>query len=168
MLNFPCGDDLIRWDSYNNEYVCNRFSIDEWHKMVCDIDTETEWQYFVSEYSDFVKCYILRKIGCNEAIAFVYLYKESITNKVVSIHGGGWGKSVHLSLLFYRGLIVMVDYLLLQGIKVRTSCLVENERAYRFLKSMGFVKYYASDTKIYMWINEKRLKSSSVYKLLYR
>ena len=54
MYDFTCGDNVIRWDSYNNEFVCNRFSINEWHKMVCDIDTEIEWQTFLSDYSDFV------------------------------------------------------------------------------------------------------------------
>lgn len=164
MLDATCKDDVIRWDHYNQEVICNRFSIEEWHKMVGDIDTETEWQHFVSEYSDFVKCYILRKIGCNEAVAFVYLYKESITNKVVSIHGGGWDKSMHLSLLYYRGMIVMIEHLLNNGVKVRTSCSIKNTIAYRFLHSIGFVKYYASNTHIHMWINEKRLKNSLVYK----
>lgn len=167
MLNFPCGDDVIRWDSYNNEFVCNRFSIDEWHKMVCDIDTEDEWQSFLSDFSEFVKCYILKKNDTNEAIGFVYLYKESLSSKVVSIHGGIWDSRTS-SLLAYRAIFVMIEQLFNEGMKVRTSCLIENKPASRFIRGIGFVKYYSSHTHTYMWINQKRLNSNPIYKRLKR
>lgn len=165
MLNFPCGDDVIRWDSYNNEFVCNRFSIDEWHKMVCDIDTEIEWQTFLSDYSDFVKCYMLKKNNTNEAIGFVYLYRELPSSKVVSVHGGIWDSKTS-SFLAYRAIFLLIEHLLSKGIKVRTSCLIENKRAYHFLKGVGFVKYYSSQTHTYMWINQKRLNRNPIYKRL--
>lgn len=165
MLNFPCGDDVIRWDSYNNEFVCNRFSIDEWHKMVCDIDTEDEWQSFLSDFSEFVKCYILKKNDTNEAIGFVYLYKESLSSKVVSIHGGIWDSKAS-ALLAYRAIFVLIEHLFNEGMKVRTSCLIENKPASRFIRGIGFVKYYSSHTHTYMWINQKRLNSNPIYKRL--
>lgn len=165
MLNFPCGDDVIRWDSYNNEFVCNRFSIDEWHKMVCDIDTEDEWQSFLSDFSEFVKCYILKKNDTNEAIGFVYLYKESPSSKVVSIHGGIWDSKTS-ALLAYRAIFVLIEHLFNEGMKVRTSCLIENKPASRFIRGIGFVKYYSSHTHTYMWINQKRLNSNPIYKRL--
>lgn len=165
MLNFPCGDDVIRWDSYNNEFVCNRFSIDEWHKMVCDIDTEDEWQSFLSDFSEFVKCYILKKNDTNEAIGFVYLYKESLSSKVVSIHGGIWDSKTS-SLLAYRAIFVLIEHLFNEGMKVRTSCLIENKPASRFIRGIGFVKYNSSHTHTYMWINQKRLNSNPIYKRL--
>lgn len=167
MLNFPCGDDVIRWDSYNNEFVCNRFSIDEWHKMVCDIDTEDEWQSFLSDFSEFVKCYILKKNDTNEAIGFVYLYKESPSSQVVSIHGGIWDSKTS-ALLAYRAIFVLIEQLFREGIKVRTSCLIENKPASRFIRGIGFVKYYSSHTHTYMWINQKHLNSNPIYKRLKR
>ena len=165
MLNFPCGDDVIRWDSYNNEFVCNRFSIDEWHKMVCDIDTEDEWQSFLSDFSELVKCYILKKNDTNEAIGFVYLYKESSSSKVVSIHGGIWDSKTS-ALLAYRAIFVLIEHLFNEGMKVRTSCLIENKPASRFIRGIGFVKYYISHTHTYMWINPKRLNINLIYKRL--
>lgn len=167
MFDFTCGDNIVRWDHYNQEIICDRFPFEEWQKIVDEIDTDDEWQHFLSEYSDFVKCYILKDVDCNDSIGFVYLYKESISKKIVSIHGGGWGKSMRLSILYYRGLILMIRHLLNHNYKVRTSCLIINKRALRFLHSLGFVKYYTSKTHYYMWINEKRLKARKVYKYLY-
>ncbi len=114
-----------------------------------------------------MKCYVMYTCTDNKAIAFLYIYNEDKASNIVSIHGGGWGKSFHLSLLYYRGLILMIQYLWQQGFRVRTSCMVENKRAYRFLQSVGFVIYRSTDTYIYMWINEKRLKGNRMYKHLY-
>lgn len=168
MFDFICGDNVVGWSHYNQEIICDRFSFEEWHKIVDDIDTDDKWRHFLSEFDDFVKCYILKEIDCNNSIGFVYLYKESISNKIVSIHGGGWGKSMRLSLLYYRGMILMIKYLLKQSYKVRSSCLITNTRAFRFLHSLGFVKYCTTETHHYMWINEKRLKASRIYEYIYR
>ena len=62
----------------------------------------------------------------------------------------------------------MIEYLLNQGRKVRTSCFVGNDRALRFLTSIGFVKYHTSDNYHYMWINIKRLQNSKIYKYIKR
>lgn len=168
MFDYTCGDNIIRWDYYYKETICDKFSLEEWHKIVSDIDSEEDWQSFLSDYRDFVTCYILRQVGCKEPIGFVYLYKESTTNKILSIHGGGWGKSMHLSLLYFRGFVVFIENLLDKGIKVRTSCFVGNDRALRFLTSIGFVRYLTTENAYYMWINIKRLQNSKIYKYLKR
>lgn len=164
MFDATCGDDIIRWDNYNQEIICARFAFKDWQKIVNDINTDEEWQDFLSEYDFFVKCYILKDVESNDSIGFVYLYKDSIPNRIVSIHGGGWDRSMRSSLLYYRGMIILINNLLNNGFKIHTSCLIGNTVAYRFLHSIGFVKYYSSTTHIYMWINEKRLKSTSIYK----
>ena len=68
------------------------------------------------------------------------------------------------TLFHYRGMMLMIEAILSQGVKVRTACLVTNERAYRFLRSIGFVKYRTTAEVIKMWINEKRLRNSKMYK----
>lgn len=90
--------------------------------------------------------------------------EEDDKGKIVSFHGGGWGKSVANTLLFYRGMICLVESLLNDGLKVRTACLKGNTVAYRFIKSAGFVNLRNSDTYHYFWINKKRLYSSRIYK----
>ena len=159
-----CYNQLLRWDLYDGESLCNRFDIQEWNKMVSDIYSDAEWKKFLTEYNAVVKCYILRTNYDDKEIAFVYLYNESGSFDIVSIHGGGWDKSIALSILYYRGLILMIETLLVKNVKVRTTCTMNNTRAYKFLRSIGFVKYRSVDDVIYMWINEKRLKQSSIYK----
>lgn len=159
-----CCNQILRWDLYDGESLCSRFHVQEWNKMVSDIYSDAEWKKFLTEYNDVVKCYILRTNHDDKEIAFVYLYNESGSFDIVSIHGGGWNKSIGLSILYYRGLILMIETLLKQNVKVRTTCMSSNTRAYNFLRSVGFVKYSSVDDVICMWINEKRLMQSSIYK----
>jgi hypothetical protein len=60
----------------------------------------------------------------------------------------------------------MIETLLSQGKKVRTSCFIDNKRAFRFLRGIGFVPYCYTKTAVYMWINEKQIMQSLIYKRL--
>lgn len=164
---FNCIEDsVIRWDLFRNEQLCEKFPPNEWKLMVSDISSNDEWRKFIAHNQELVRCYILRTCANKEDIAFVYLYNEKGIFDVVSIHGGGWGRSMRLSLLYYRGLILMIETLLSQGKKVRTSCFIDNKRAFRFLRGIGFVPYCYTQTAIHMWINEKKLIQSPIYKHL--
>ena len=165
--NISIRDKFIKWESYaGNNKICERFPPKEWHKMVADIHSDRDWKQFLSDYSHFVKCYMLYRCNDNTPIAFAYIMQEDEKGKVVSFHGGGWDKSISLTLLYYRGMIRLVEALLDCGLKVRTTCLKENSTALRFLKSGGFVNYRTSDKYLNFWINKNRLKSSKIYKLI--
>lgn len=160
-------DKFIKWEPYaGNNQICSRFSLEEWHKMVADIYSDRDWQQFLSEYSLFVKCYILYCCNDSTPIAFAYVMQEDEKGKIVSFHGGGWDKSIGLTLLYYRGMIRLVESLLDSGLKVRTTCLKDNLTALRFLRSGGFVNYRTGDKYHHFWINKNRLKSSKIYKLI--
>lgn len=163
------SDDTIQWRPYCDEdIICNRFSIGEWHKMVTDLHSDDEWRLFVSEYDDIVACYVLCRRTDNEPIAFLYVYLEDYSRRLVSVHGGGWGKSLRLSFLYYRGLISMIGCLFAHGFRVRTSCLKTNQHALRFLRSVGFVVYCHEGNFFKMWINHYRLFNSVPYRYLYK
>ncbi len=158
------GDKYVKWIYYTaNEAVCSRFLHSVWYLIAQDINSDKEFAQVLAN-NEYVKCYILVDKCYNNPIAFVYVKRESLQDGIVSIHGGGWNKSMRLSILYYRGITLLIEYLQNRGIKVRTSCLIGNTRALRFLYSIGFVKYRTTDTHIYMWINEKRLKQTSIYK----
>ena len=48
--------------------------------------------------------------------------------------------------------------------KIRTSCLVSNERAFRFLHSVGFISYYKTMDFYYLWLPQKRFQNTEIYK----
>ena len=108
MLSFV-EDAVVRWELYRGEALCDRFPIDQWRLMVTEIETDKEWRDFVDKYKDFVRCYILRSVTDNEEVAFVYLYNESGNFDIVSIHGGGWDRSIKSTMYYYRGLILMIS-----------------------------------------------------------
>ena len=59
---------------------------------------------------------------------------------------------------------MIIEALLNCNLKVRTKCALANITAIRFNRSVGFVPYRYTDTSVYLWINEKRLKGSVMYK----
>ena len=157
------SDGVIKWIPYSREErICERFPLDVWHRIVHDIDSDEEWGNFL-EKSQFVKCYILRQCSNNESIAFIYTMQENFKGTIVSIHGGVWGSP----LLHFRGYILMLKNLLEQNLKVRTYCNKLNSAAIRFDKSVGFVPYRYTENEVFMWITEKRLKGTKLYKRFY-
>jgi hypothetical protein len=163
-VNTIVGDKAIKWIAYTKEeIICKRFPLDQWHLAIHDIDSDKEWASFLSE-STFVKCYILKLCSNNKSIAFAYTIQEDVYGKDVSIHGGGWDNN----LMYYRGFVLMVKYLLEQGLKIRTCCRLSNPRAIRFTRSVGFIPYRYTADEVFMWINEKKLKSSKIYKRIYQ
>lgn len=161
------SDGVIYWALYDGtEKVCTRFDKEEWHLAVSDIDTDEEFAEVVNTCQT-IKCYILRLCCDDSSIAFIYTKYIDERNRVVSIHGGGWGRSFSSSRHYCRGVILMVKHLLEQGLKVQTSCLLENKRAYRLMHSIGFVKYRIDKGYVDMWINKERLHRSKMYSYLY-
>lgn len=161
------GDSFVKWKAYKySDCIVNRFIAEEWHKIASDVFSEEELDSLLTDYPNVIQGFVLYENNKNKPIAFCYILRENKRRRVISIHGGGWGNSMSLSLLYYRGLILMIQYLLHQGFRIRTSCLCTNHRAYRFLRSLGFVKYCSARGYFYMWINKKRLQCSSIYAYL--
>ena len=162
-------DRCIRWDVYKKDIsICSKFVLAEWNKIVSDIYSDGEWNEFLSECEGYVQCYILYRCRDNKPIAFSFLLQEDDKGRVVSLHGGGWYKTVENTLLYYRGLIVLIRNLINKGLKVRTSCFNDNMVAKRFIRSVGFVQYMETSTRLLFWINEKRLYNSPIYKRIYQ
>ena len=160
-MRFEATDGIVKWKAYSGEKIRNRFSTDKWNNIAADISTNEEWEHFINSYPDFVKSYILEYVATSLDIAFVYLYFEE--PNVVSIHGGGWEKP----LLYYRGYILMLRILTEKGYKVRTYCSLTNSSAIRFSRSVGFIPYRYTGSKILMWLSEKSLKRTILYKRFY-
>ena len=43
----------------------------------------------------------------------------------------------------------------------------KNSKAYKFMQSLGFVKYSIAESSIRQWINTKRLRNSLIYKKIF-
>lgn len=157
-------DRFVKWEPYTRaEKLCGRFSLEQWGQIAGDIQSDIEWADFVENYSNSVKCWVLKDKKNNLSIAFIYIFNEDEEWKTISIHGGGWESP----LMYYRGYILMLQHLLEQGIKVRTYCNLSNRAAIRFDTSVGFVPYKYTNKEVFMWVNAKRLKGSKLYKYFY-
>ena len=163
------SDSVIEWRPYKQgDDIVKRFSDEDWHKIASDVDSEEILQKLLEDHPDRIQGYVLYEVKSNTSIAFVYILKESSADDMVSYHGGGWHKSMHHTILYSRGTIVMVEKLLSKGFKVITYNDIGNKRAFHFMQGVGFVKYYTSDTNNYMFINDDLLKNSKMYEYLYK
>ena len=167
--NSIIGDAVLSWKPYKNgDDIVSKFSPEEWHKIAFDIDSEEQLQNLFDSYPYRIRGFVLYENATANPVGFVYVLKERKALNTVSIHGGGWNNTMTSTLFHYRGMMLMIEAVLSQGVKVRTACLVTNERAYRFLRSIGFVKYRTTADVIKMWINEKRLHNSKIYHHFYK
>ena len=165
-VKFLPFDDFVFWDNFSpKDKVFSWFSLEDWHKIVHDLDGDQPWASFLERYPRYYRCYVLRRKQDNESLGFVFIINEDLKWKTVSIHGGAaFGSSVFER---YRGFILMISSLLGAGIKVRTAYSSDNVNAMKFNKSIGFVKYREIDNVIFAWINRNRLISMPIYKRLY-
>lgn len=163
------SDSVIEWKPYKKgDDIVKRFSTEDWHKIASDVDSEEILQELFENHPDKIQGYVLYEVKNNSPIAFVYILKEYCRVKTVSYHGGGWGKSPRLTLLYLRGSILLIKRILESGCRVHTTTAEDNLRAYKFMHSMGFVPFNRRNGKIYQWINLRRLYNSNIYNYIFK
>lgn len=155
-------DKYVEWIHRNDENLIELFGVSEWLHIFSDIINASQFDDLMRSYCG--RCYIAHNLISNKPFAFVYLYIEDANKRIVSIHGGSWQQGN--TMMNYHAYVIFIDALLKQGYKVRTACGLDNGRAIRFNKSIGFINHYTSTNYRYFWISEKRLHTSKIYKRL--
>lgn len=158
----PLNSSNLFWKASRREdYIKSHFTSKQWEYIVGNNFSENDFFYFLDNYPSYIRSYTLHHIN-GQHLAFLYILVEPNLKNVVSVHGGGWSNPrIH-----YQGYIMMLEALITRGLKVRTCCLTTNSIAVKFSRSVGFVPYKYIDKKVYMWINEKRLRNSRIYKYI--
>ena len=162
------NDSLLNWRQYKDtDAVVSKFTIYDWHRIASDIDTEEEFATLLHTYPDRIVGLVLCHNVTGECVAFAYLLDEGGPCYAVSLHGGGWGNGLGHSLLFFRGVILLVGNLLEKGCDVITYCSKDNSRAYKFMGAVGFIPYEVKDNRVYMRVNIERLRRCKPYSRFY-
>ena len=160
-FSFPLpSDSHVEWRKRTNEPLMDFFKEADWLSIFSDVTSAEELEDFMN--MDCGQCFVAYNPVLNAPFGFIYVYVEDEQTKKVSIHGGGW--LPNNAMLNYRAYILMIEALLQQGFKVRTACKLNNEKAFRFNKGIGFINHYTSKNYRYLWISEKSLHSSLVYR----
>ena len=67
------SDAVVKWVPYDKEEtICQRYSLDDWHKAVHDINSDEEWAELLAN-SYIIRCYILKLCSNDKSIAFLYI-----------------------------------------------------------------------------------------------
>lgn len=146
----PCHigprDGRFIWRLYSGEDLLapGRFSLENWHKIVSDIDTMDEWRDFLDEYSSYSTCYVLYRTGDMTPIAMSWIlaehgqFDDCERGMAVSVHGGGWSDNFIDKNYYAKGWMVMTDYLSSLGCRVFTNVENNNPSALHLIKRTGF------------------------------
>lgn len=162
-FSFPLpSDGQVNWRKRTDEPLMDFFKEADWLSIFSDVTSAEELEGFMN--MDCGQCFVAYNLASGTPFGFVYVYVEDEQTKKVSIHGGGW--LPNHAILNYRAYILLIEALLQHGFKVRTACQLDNVKAFRFNKGIGFVNHYTSKNYRYLWISEKRLHSSAIYKRL--
>lgn len=158
-----CDDNIIEWRRHCKEdNIFNKFQTNEWDKIISGFSSNEEWNHFLIKYKGIINCFSLYHTSNNRLIGFAFIIPEDYRRNIYSIHGGGcFRENSHL---YFRGFICLLSYLLNNDIKIRTASYKDNNKAVRFLRAIGFVKYQETENAFKFWINRKRLQSSKIYK----
>lgn len=159
--DLSCSNDYIRWQHCRNDFsIRHYFSDHDWNNIIADIHSDEELQEACKQgYISVYKAYFAQK---STPIGFVLIMVDDPIKKYVSIHGGGWDKSA--SYFYICCYMAMIVQLLQTGVKVHTSCKLENKRAMHLNHSIGFVNYAKREGYSYKYINKLRLQRSLLYK----
>ena len=159
-FSFPLPiDSHVEWRKRTYEPLMDFFKEADWLSIFSDVTSAEDLEDFM--IMDCGQCYVAYNLASDTPFGFIYVYVEDERTKKVSIHGGGW--LPNNAMLNYRAYILMIEALLQHGFKVRTACKLDNEKAFRFNRGIGFVNHYTSKNYRYLWISEKRLHSSPIY-----
>lgn len=156
------SDTNFKWKKRIDEPLMDFFNESDWLHIFPDVTSVGQFEDLMN--MDCGQCFVAYNPASNISLGFIYVYFEDVRQKKVSVHGGSW--TPNLTMLNYRAYIMLIEALLNQGYKVRTACRLDNIKATRFNKGIGFVNHYTSKNYRYFWISEKRLYSSKIYKRL--
>lgn len=149
---------MIEWRRLSNEVIVSRFAKRDWNNIFSGITTDEELRDHLQV--DFASGYV----AYSEAgipIAIALLIEEYWRGNQVQVHGGCWSGSAWDS---YSAIITLIEQLFADGKAVRSQCSLDNERTTRFLKSVGFINHYTSDSYRHFWLPHKRFVNTAMYK----
>ncbi len=152
--------DNVTWQCVESIKAKKLFSEKDWGKIFPDLSSFNDVDVFLSK--GYGQCMVAYNHTVKTNFAFIFLYCEDEHRKIISFHGGGLLKNN--SMQHYVALVALIDELFASGYKIRTSCLIENVVAFRFLHSVGFMKYRSTLYYSYMWLPYKRFIETPIYK----
>lgn len=147
----------IEWRERSSEEIFDRFEPSEWLKIFSDCESRESFENFAN--AGFGKCWIAYDTEAAQPLAFIFIYTME-NDSVAIFHGGGWSKQPTTN---YICMTTLLNKLFGMRYRIRTSCLRDNKVAFRFLHSVGFIKYRTEGNYDFLWLSEKRFKQSLIY-----
>lgn len=148
----------IEWRERSSEEIFDRFELSEWLKIFTGCENKESFENLASV--GFGKFWIAYDTEAEQPLAFIFIYTMN-NDSVAIFHGGGWTKQPAVN---YLCITALLNKLFDMGYRIRTSCLHDNKVAFRFLHSVGFVKYRAEGDYDFLWLSEKRFRKSLPYR----
>lgn len=92
----------------------------------------------------------------------IYLVESHIHPCEVSFHGGTWNHDSKFYFRLYYSLSNLMSFLLKIGAQIKTTCAIDNTKAKKILRSLGFEETHRDSELIYKALDLKKFEQSSI------
>ena len=153
LAEFDLSSDIVCWIPYNPTHnIACHFTEKQWNMIVENMPDEDAFRQLLDNLNHVSACFLLKDVTCSRLIAFCFMYITDWKRKVVYFHGGGWATGLLASRKYLRGIDLIFNALQSLGMKIRTECKIENVRAERFIRTIGFKCFHRDERYSYFYL----------------
>lgn len=128
----------------------SHFTAQEWENMFPFHSELADFSSFCATAGELMAFYEVTSMATHKPIGFLMAFiDEERKPGTVSLHGGGWLRSLGASRLFLRAYRLMAETLAKQAIKVHTSTRRDLQTVLRFNRRAGFIPYRYGNDRVF-------------------
>lgn len=176
MPNFQLKKKILSWlDNNNQKMIIGSMFFRPYNPLTDNITEQystTDWNLIFEGYTEddmreLQECAnVIILLWCDVASAkphgMLYLEEPHDHLGELLFHGGTWDHSPNFFIRIYHSLVTLFQMLLDIGAKIKTTCGIDNNRADKFQKSLGFVEYMRDDRLSYKMLDKKKFEESPI------
>lgn len=153
-------NERIFFRRYNSlsDVVYPHYSRHDWNMIFTDVD-ETTFNQMADYYIDRVILVAFDKLT-DEPFGFICIQESHDTPMEVFFHGGTWEHDTKHIILEYSAIVLILQFLIDSGFNIRVTCFLNNKRADKFQKSLGFVEYKRDELLSYKQLHIELFKNN--------
>lgn len=161
-------EEFAGWHPYTGkEEIVSRFSEHEWGQIMPFIDSDNNLLDWITDLEGWVFCWLLKRGDSHENIAFLLFMRHHKQVDRLVMHGGAWADNGG-KCLYPRATAMLLQRILRLGFKVHTVCNIENYRAIKFDRALGFRPYRYHSGRVHLYLTLNLLEKSFLFRYINR
>lgn len=144
------------------DMICSNFTKEDWIMIFVDVD-----EHLLTEWADYyIDRVVLMAVDMHTGKSFGFICIQESHEKPLYVwfHGGVWNHNMKGQLLGFEAADLILHFLVDNHMTVFVTCYKWNNKANRFLNSLGFVDYCYDERLAYKKLTKEHLDSNILRK----